>query len=89
MSGERPALLGRERHLRELRVLVEGVSAARGHLVVFSGEAGAGKTRLTEDAATLATDAGVAVAWTGLERRRGAYSMAACTRTTTSSFRSS
>lgn len=59
MSG----LVGRERHLRELRLLVDGVSAARGNLVVLSGEAGAGKTRLAEEAAALAIGAGVEVAW--------------------------
>ena len=63
MSGERPALVGRERHLRELTMLLDGIVAGRGNLVVLSGEAGAGKTRLAEEAAAFATAAGVAVAW--------------------------
>lgn len=63
MSGERPDLVGRERHLRELKLLVEGATANRGNLLVLSGEAGAGKTRLAEEAVRLATDAGIAVAW--------------------------
>jgi tetratricopeptide (TPR) repeat protein len=63
MSVERAALVGRERHLRELRLLVDGVASSRGNLVVLSGEAGAGKTRLAEEAAVMAAGAGVEVAW--------------------------
>ena len=63
MADGRAALVGRERHLREMTMLLEGVIAGRGNLVVLSGEAGAGKTRLAEEAAALATAAGVAVAW--------------------------
>jgi tetratricopeptide (TPR) repeat protein len=57
------ALVGRHRQLSELGLLIEGVRAGRGGLVVLSGEAGAGKTRLAEEATRLATDAGVDVAW--------------------------
>lgn len=63
MSGVTTAVVGRERHLRELRLLVEGVAAGRGALVVLSGEAGAGKTRLAEEAAALAAGAGLEVSW--------------------------
>jgi tetratricopeptide (TPR) repeat protein len=63
MSVDRTALVGRERHLAELSRLVDGVKVGRGNLVVLSGEAGAGKTRLAEEAAALATDAGIEVAW--------------------------
>ena len=63
MSDERPGLVGRERHLRELTRLLDGVVGGRGGLVVLSGEAGAGKTRLAEEIAALATTGGVPVAW--------------------------
>src|SRR3954452_7227283 len=56
-------LVGRDRHLNELRLLVDGLGAGRGGLVVLSGDAGAGKTRLAEEAAALAGASGIEVGW--------------------------
>jgi tetratricopeptide (TPR) repeat protein len=57
------ALVGRQRQLSELALLIDGVAAGRGGLVLLSGEAGAGKTRRAEEAPRLAADAGLEVAW--------------------------
>ena len=57
------ALVGRRRQLTELGFLIDGVAAGRGGLVLLSGEAGAGKTRLAEEAARIAGESGVHVAW--------------------------
>lgn len=63
MATTRAALIGRERHVRELRLLVEGAVAGRGSMMVLAGEAGVGKTRLAEEGAHLAESAGVHSAW--------------------------
>jgi tetratricopeptide (TPR) repeat protein len=63
MVTARPALIGRERHLRELRMLVEGAVTGRGSALVLAGEAGVGKTRLAEEGAYLAEAAGARSAW--------------------------
>jgi tetratricopeptide (TPR) repeat protein len=63
MSTTRRALIGRERHLRELRMLVEGAVAGRGSVLVLAGEAGVGKTRLAEEGSHLADAAGARCAW--------------------------
>ena len=63
MSRDRAALVGRGRHVAELSLLVDGAKAGRGNLVVLSGEAGAGKTRLAEEAAALASAEGLEVGW--------------------------
>jgi tetratricopeptide (TPR) repeat protein len=55
----RRVLLGRERQVRQLRSHIEGVAAGRGGLLLVVGEAGAGKTRLAEEAIALAADNGV------------------------------
>ena len=63
------ALVGRQRQLSELALLIDGVAAGRGGLVLLSGEAGAGKTRLAEEASRMAADRGIDVAWaTGWEK---------------------
>jgi tetratricopeptide (TPR) repeat protein len=67
-NGERgvsvaPTLVGRERQVRELRLVLDAVLAGRGNLVVLAGEAGIGKTRLAQEAVALAQDAGVRTVW--------------------------
>ncbi len=52
-------LIGRERQVRQLRTYLEGAAAGRGELLLVVGEAGAGKTRLAEEAIALAADCGV------------------------------
>jgi tetratricopeptide (TPR) repeat protein len=59
----RGVLIGRERHVRELRTLVEGARAGRGSLMVLAGEAGVGKTRLAEECLSVAEAAGLQSAW--------------------------
>ena len=61
--GRAHALVGRERHVRELGLVVEALVAGRGNLVLLAGDAGMGKTRLAEEADTLARAAGVETAW--------------------------
>jgi predicted ATPase len=63
MATTRAALIGRERHLRELRMLVEGAVAGRGSVLVLAGEAGVGKTRLAEEGSYLADAASARSAW--------------------------
>ena len=46
MAETRTTLVGRERHLREIRLIVDAVSAGTSHVLVLSGEAGADKTTL-------------------------------------------
>ena len=63
-QGETAALLvGRDRELARVTRLLDHAVAGRGHLVLCTGEAGIGKTRLAEEAAALAVARGVAVVW--------------------------
>ena len=63
MADTRTTLVGRERHLREIRLLVDAVSAGESHVLVLSGEAGAGKTTLVQEAVLHAKAGGVDVGW--------------------------
>ncbi len=63
MSVERLTLVGRERHVRELRLIIEALLAGRGNLLLLAGEAGVGKTRLAEEALDLAQHACIATRW--------------------------
>jgi len=47
--GESPALIGRSSELAALRARVDGLAGGTGAVVVVSGEAGSGKTRLLEE----------------------------------------
>lgn len=63
MPDTRTSLVGRDRHLRELALLIDGIAAAAGYAVVLNGTAGAGKTRLAEEAAAMASASGLRVSW--------------------------
>jgi DNA-binding SARP family transcriptional activator/tetratricopeptide (TPR) repeat protein len=52
LPGEETPLVGRETELEQLRTLLEASVEGRGHLVVITGEAGIGKTRLLSALAT-------------------------------------
>jgi class 3 adenylate cyclase/tetratricopeptide (TPR) repeat protein len=49
LSGLMAPLVGRERELAELRTILRGLRASVGHIVLVIGEAGLGKSRLTEE----------------------------------------
>jgi DNA-binding CsgD family transcriptional regulator len=57
------ALVGRDRELARVTGLLDDVLAGRGRLVLCTGEAGIGKTRLAEELAAAAAARGVPVAW--------------------------
>jgi DNA-binding CsgD family transcriptional regulator len=57
------ALVGRDRELARVTDLLDDVLAGRGCLVLCTGEAGIGKTRLAEELAAAAAARGVPVAW--------------------------
>src|SRR5438067_1008547 len=65
-------LVGRERELGELLSALEDAAAGRGRLFVVSGESGAGKTRLADELASRAKDAGARVLWGRCWKRGGA-----------------
>jgi DNA-binding SARP family transcriptional activator len=55
--------VGRERELDELTAAVEDAAAGRGRLFLISGESGVGKTRLADELASRAKEAGARVLW--------------------------
>jgi DNA-binding CsgD family transcriptional regulator len=56
-------MVGRDRELARVMSLLDDALAGGGRLVLCTGEAGIGKTRLAEEAAAAATARGVPVAW--------------------------
>ncbi|TMK63045.1 MAG: hypothetical protein E6G60_08605, partial [Actinobacteria bacterium] len=58
-----PDLVGRQRQVRELELVIDALRGGRGNLVVLTGEAGVGKTRLAEEAVRSATAADAATSW--------------------------
>lgn len=56
-------LLGREAELERLGLALSEARAGRGAIVLVSGEAGIGKTRLADEVSRTAIDLGVPVAW--------------------------
>src|SRR5580658_8310800 len=63
-GGETARLMvGRDRELARVTGLLDDALAGRGCLVLCTGEAGIGKTRLAEEAAASAAARGVPVAW--------------------------
>jgi tetratricopeptide (TPR) repeat protein len=55
--------VGRERERQELIQTLQDAIAGRGRLLLISGEAGVGKTRLCDEVAAVARAGGVRVAW--------------------------
>ena len=62
MGGD-TALVGRDRELARVTGLLDDARAGRGRLVLCTGEAGIGKTRLAEELAAAAAARDVPVAW--------------------------
>jgi hypothetical protein len=58
-----PGLIGRGRELDDARAVIADVLAGTPRWVTLAGESGIGKTRLAEELAGLARDAGLEVAW--------------------------
>ncbi len=56
-------MVGRDRELTRVTLLLDAALAGDGRLVLCTGEAGIGKTRLAEEAAASAAARGVPVAW--------------------------
>jgi hypothetical protein len=63
MYAVRMLFLGRNRELESVAGSFEKANAGRGGLFLVVGEPGIGKTRLAEEAAALAADQGMTVAW--------------------------
>jgi DNA-binding SARP family transcriptional activator len=72
--GRRAAgiFVGRERELDELAPALEDAVAGRGRLFLVSGDSGVGKTRLADELASRAKDAGARVLWGRSSKRAGA-----------------
>ena len=62
-GGASGPLVGRDRELARISLLLDDALAGRGRLVLCTGEAGIGKTRLAEETATTAAARGTPVAW--------------------------
>ncbi|MDN5918713.1 MAG: AAA family ATPase, partial [Pseudonocardia sp.] len=72
MAGSTPALVGREAELAGFAARLESLRAGRGGLVLLSGEAGIGKSRLAETVVELAAGAGVRAAFGRCQETEGA-----------------
>ncbi|MGW1345889.1 ATP-binding protein [Kribbella sp. NPDC002412] len=66
------AMVGRRGELQALRGWVDEARAGRGRLVLCTGEAGIGKTRLAQEVAGVALAQGAAVAWGRCAETEGA-----------------
>jgi hypothetical protein len=65
-------LVGRDAEVRALETLLDGLDVGRGSVLVVTGEAGVGKTRLAEDVATRAAARGFRTVWSGALEGAGA-----------------
>jgi tetratricopeptide (TPR) repeat protein len=72
MADTRTTLVGRERQVRESQRLVDAVAGGNGHVLVLSGDAGAGKTTLAEEAVLLARARGIEIGWASCWRSAAA-----------------
>ena len=72
--GRRAAgvFVGREREVDELSAALEDARAGRGRLFLVSGESGLGKSRLADEVASRAKEAGLRVLWGRSARAEGA-----------------
>lgn len=57
------SLVGREQELAAVQTHLAGAREGRGRLVLVTGDAGIGKTRLADEVASIAADEGFVVAW--------------------------
>ena len=62
-GGASGPMLGRDHELARVMLLLDGALAGGGRLVLCTGEAGIGKTRLAEELAVSLAARGVPVAW--------------------------
>ncbi len=62
-GGAAGPMVGRDRELARIAALLDDALAGHGRLVLCTGEAGIGKTRLAEEATASAAARGVAVVW--------------------------
>ena len=72
--GRRAAgvFVGRDREVGELSAALDDAAAGRGRLFLVSGESGLGKTRLADEVASRAKDAGLRVLWGRSTKAEGA-----------------
>jgi len=61
--GNATKLLGRSHEIDRLRAALDSTFEGQGRLVIVGGEAGIGKTRLADAAATEARERGARVLW--------------------------
>jgi DNA-binding SARP family transcriptional activator len=66
------AFVGRNREVEELSAALDDAAAGRGRLFLVSGESGLGKTRLADEVASRAKDAGLRLLWGRSAKAEGA-----------------
>jgi DNA-binding SARP family transcriptional activator len=66
------AFVGRDREIEELSTALDDAAAGRGRLFLVSGESGIGKTRLADEVASRAKEAGLRLLWGRSAKAEGA-----------------
>ncbi|MFL6006216.1 MAG: BTAD domain-containing putative transcriptional regulator, partial [Gaiellaceae bacterium] len=66
------AFVGRDREVEELSTALDDAAAGRGRLFLVSGESGIGKTRLADEVASRAKEAGLRLLWGRSAKAEGA-----------------